>query len=78
MFKPELDLFFCTDPVSNQVLHLQHRRLQGLHHRDHHSTGIYIIIVMYQDLFQPSRGGLEVEHSLHKRRDSALVGLNPI
>ena len=26
---------------------------------------------------KPSRGGLEVERSLHKRRDSALVGLNP-
>ena len=26
----------------------------------------------------PSRGGLEVERSLHKRRDSASVGSNPI
>ena len=27
---------------------------------------------------KPSRGGLEVERSLHKRRDSASVGSNPI
>ena len=29
-------------------------------------------------LGRPSRGGLEVERSLHKRRDSASVGSNPV
>ena len=27
--------------ISHQVLRLQHRRLQDLHHRDHHAAGFY-------------------------------------
>ena len=36
------------------------------------------ILYLNKVLGQPSRGGLEVERSLHKRRDSALVGSNPV
>ena len=35
------------------------------------------IFVIFKYMLGPSRGGLEVERSLHKRRDSALVVIGP-
>ena len=39
---------------------------------------IPIIFLLFKWFGKPSRGGLEVERSLHKRRDSASVGSNPV
>ena len=42
-------------------------------------AGLFLNILYFFNInVKPSRGGLEVERLLHKRRDSALVGSNPV